>query len=160
MENITQYLVIGADGLVYGPVPAETVRQWMAENRVNAFTLVQVAGSGRWTHLYQVPELVGTVGISPRPPVGGTVPAATGAQSASAKIPAGICGVLLGFLGIHKFILGYTGPGLIMLLVSVLTCGLGAPIMWMIGFIEGIIYLTCTDEEFVRRYVYGRRGWF
>ena len=79
---------------------------------------------------------------------------------ASNKIAAGICGILLGSLGIHKFILGYTGPGLIMLLVTVLTCFLASPVMHLIGLIEGIIYLTKTDEEFVRTYVDGRKEWF
>jgi len=69
------------------------------------------------------------------------------------KIAAGICGILLGALGIHKFILGYSKEGLIMLLVSILTCGI-------IGFIEGIIYLTKSDEEFNRVYSTGNKGWF
>jgi len=79
---------------------------------------------------------------------------------ASKKIPAGICGILLGALGIHKFILGYNKQGLIMLLVSILTLGLAAWIMGIIGLIEGIIYLTKSDEEFARIYVQGRKGWF
>jgi TM2 domain-containing membrane protein YozV len=79
---------------------------------------------------------------------------------AATKIPAGICGILLGGFGIHKFILGYTGAGLIMLLVSVLTCFVATPIFGVIGLIEGIIYLTKSDEEFVRTYVDGRREWF
>jgi TM2 domain-containing membrane protein YozV len=79
---------------------------------------------------------------------------------ADKKIAAGICGILLGALGIHKFILGYTTPGIIMLLVTVLTLGLGGFIMGIIGLIEGIIYLTKSDEEFVRIYVDGKKGWF
>jgi len=79
---------------------------------------------------------------------------------AEKKIAAGICGILLGTLGIHKFILGNTTPGIIMLLVSVLTLGIASPIMGLIGLIEGIIYLTKSDEEFVRIYVQGRKGWF
>jgi TM2 domain-containing membrane protein YozV len=79
---------------------------------------------------------------------------------AEKKIAAGICGILLGALGIHKFILGYTKQGLIMLLVSILTLGLAAGIMALIGLIEGIIYLTKSDEEFVRIYVQGKKGWF
>ncbi len=79
---------------------------------------------------------------------------------ADKKIAAGICGILLGALGIHKFILGNTTPGLIMLLVSVLTLGILAPIMGIIGLIEGIIYLTKSDEDFVRIYLQGKKGWF
>jgi TM2 domain-containing membrane protein YozV len=79
---------------------------------------------------------------------------------ASKKIPAGILGILLGSLGIHKFILGYTKEGVIMLLVSLLTFGFGAGIMGIIGLIEGILYLTKSDEEFVSIYVNAKKGWF
>ncbi len=83
---------------------------------------------------------------------------------ASNKIPAGICGIVLGSLGIHKFILGYTTAGIIMLLVSIVgffpTCGLSLYAMALIGLIEGIIYLTKSDEEFVQTYVLNRREWF
>lgn len=76
------------------------------------------------------------------------------------RIAAGVCGILLGALGIHKFILGYSREGLIMLLVSVLTCGIGAIPMSIIGFAEGIIYLTKKDHEFNRIYGDAKRGWF
>lgn len=82
------------------------------------------------------------------------------ANDASKKIPAGICGILLGALGIHKFILGYSTEGLIMLLGTILTCGFGATVTGIIGLIEGIIYLTKTDEEFVNTYVREKKGWF
>lgn len=75
---------------------------------------------------------------------------------AEKKIAAGICGILLGGLGIHKFILGYTKEGIIQLIVSICTCGLGS----IIGLIEGIIYLTKSDEEFVRTYIQNKKGWF
>jgi TM2 domain-containing membrane protein YozV len=79
---------------------------------------------------------------------------------ASKKIPAGLCGILLGSLGAHKFIIGQTTPGLIMLLTTVLTCGVGSFIMHPIGLIEGIIYLTKTDAEFYRQYAVEKKGWF
>jgi len=76
------------------------------------------------------------------------------------KLVAGLLGILLNSLGIHKFYLGYQKEGLIMLLVSVLTCGFGAIVMGPIGIIEGILYLTKSDEEFERTYLIGRKGWF
>ncbi len=79
---------------------------------------------------------------------------------ADKKITAGILGILLGCLGVHKFVLGYTKEGIIMLLVSVLTLGIGAGVMGIIGLIEGILYLTKPDEEFVATYVTGKKGWF
>ncbi len=80
------------------------------------------------------------------------------------KVAAGLLGIFLGWLGIHKFYLGYSKEGVIVLLVSILggvvTCGGAAGVMSVIGLVEGIIYLTTSDEEFERRYVQGRRGWF
>ncbi|MFZ9628339.1 MAG: TM2 domain-containing protein [Ilumatobacteraceae bacterium] len=76
------------------------------------------------------------------------------------KLAAGICGILLGGLGIHKFVLGYTKEGLIMLLTGLLTCGIGTAVWSVIGLVEGIIYLTKSDDEFYRTYVAGRKGWF
>ena len=75
---------------------------------------------------------------------------------AEKKLPAGICGILLGWLGIHKFILGYTKQGIIQIIISVVTCGAGA----IVGVIEGIIYLTKSDEDFVKTYIKNKRGWF
>jgi len=78
------------------------------------------------------------------------------------RIVAGVLGILLGFLGIHKFYLGYTKQGLIMLLVSILTSWtwIGPPIIWTIGLIEGIIYLVKSDEDFYATYVQGKKKWF
>ncbi len=83
----------------------------------------------------------------------------TNSPDASKKVAAGICGILLGALGVHKFILGYTSEGVIMLLVSLLTCGILSPIMGIIGLIEGIIYLTMSDEQFINTYVLNKKGW-
>ena len=82
------------------------------------------------------------------------------ARGANKKVAAGICGILLGPFGVHKFILGYQTEGVIMLLVSLLSCGMLAVVMQIIGIVEGIMYLTKSDEEFVRTYVEGRKGWF
>ena len=68
--------------------------------------------------------------------------------------------MLLGGLGIHKFYLGFTGAGVILLLATVLTCGVGWFIAATIGIIEGIIYLTKTDEEFEEMYVVNQKQWF
>ena len=68
---------------------------------------------------------------------------------------AGILAILLGYLGIHKFYLGYTKEGVIQLLLG-LAFGIGG----IIGVIEGIIYLTRDDEEFYQTYQIGYKGWF
>ena len=51
----------------------------------------------------------------------------------SNRLVVGVCAIIFGFLGVHKFIL---------------------------GFIEGIISLTKSDEDFINRYVEEKRGWF
>jgi TM2 domain-containing membrane protein YozV len=158
------YKIIGADGQQYGPITAEQLRRWIAENRVNGQTLTQSEGAADWMPLSTIPEFVNDLRPVPptfgAPPLSGLAPSPVITAKASNKIAAGICGILLGALGIHKFILGYTGPGLILLLVTVLTCGIGAAVTSLIGLIEGIIYLTKSDEEFVRIYIDGRREWF
>jgi TM2 domain-containing membrane protein YozV len=77
-------------------------------------------------------------------------------DTANKKMVAGLLGILLGSLAIHKFYLGFTGTAVIQLLVSIFTCGLGG---W-IGIIEGIIYLTKSDEDFHRQYVIEQKQWF
>ncbi|HFK5521327.1 TPA: TM2 domain-containing protein [Elizabethkingia anophelis] len=72
------------------------------------------------------------------------------------KVAAGVLGILIGSLGIHKFYLGYTKAGIIQLIATFVTCGIAS----VIGLIEGIIYLTKSDEEFDRTYVQGKKEWF
>jgi TM2 domain-containing membrane protein YozV len=74
-------------------------------------------------------------------------------------VVAGICGILFGAFGVHKFILGRTWQGMTMLLVTVLSFFLAYPLMHFLGFVEGMIYLIKDDEEFYRDYIVGRRGW-
>jgi len=80
------------------------------------------------------------------------------------KILSGILAILLGGFGIHKFILGYTKEGIIMLAVTLviggITCGIGATAVWIIGLVEGIIYLTKSDEDFYNTYQVGKKPWF
>jgi TM2 domain-containing membrane protein YozV len=76
------------------------------------------------------------------------------AGSSGKRVTAGILAILLGGIGVHKFFLGYTTAGIIHLLL----CWTGIP--GLIGLIEGIIYLTKTDEQFDATYVTGRKAWF
>jgi TM2 domain-containing membrane protein YozV len=89
---------------------------------------------------------------------------------ADKKIAAGICAIVLGSFGVHKFILGYQQEGIILLAVTVvawilaiITCGIATPLILVpsiIGVVEGIMYLTKSDEEFVQTYVIGKKPWF
>jgi len=61
-----------------------------------------------------------------------------GAPGEKTRIVAGLLGVLLGGFGIHRFYLGYTGIGIVQIIVTLCTFGLGA--LW--GFIEGVLILV------------------
>ena len=71
------------------------------------------------------------------------------------KLVAGILGILFGGLGVHKFYLGYITAGVIQLVITLLTCG---SIGSLIGLIEGIMYLTKSDDEFESVYVNGDKS--
>lgn len=100
-----------------------------------------------------LPQIGGYQPIQP-PPAYGAVQDWK-ALGADKKLVAGICGIVVGAFGVHKFILGYTNEGIIQLVLG-LCFGIGG----IIGIIEGIIYLTKSDEEFVRTYIQNKRGWF
>jgi TM2 domain-containing membrane protein YozV len=74
----------------------------------------------------------------------------------SKRSTAGIFALLLGGIGVHKFYLGYTTEGILQILLTIFTCGLGG----IVPMIEGIMYLTKSDQEFVTTYQVNRKGWF
>lgn len=102
--------------------------------------------------------------MQPAPQYGAKIP------GAEKKIAAGLCGILLGGFGVHKFILGYQQEGLIYLgmfaasfIIAIITCGIGGflvAIPGILGLVEGIIYLTKSDEEFVQTYIVNKKPWF
>ena len=81
-------------------------------------------------------------------------------EASNKKLAAGLLAIFLGSLGVHKFVLGYNTAGLIMVLVTVLTCGVAGFVMGVIGIIEGIIYLTKTPQEFELTYLQNSKEWF
>lgn len=75
---------------------------------------------------------------------------------AEKKILAGILGIILGGLGVHRFVLGDAKGGILRIIITVVTFGFGG----IIGFVEGIIYLTKSDEDFVESYINQKKAWF
>ncbi|RBP85946.1 TM2 domain-containing protein [Rhodobacter sp. 140A] len=76
---------------------------------------------------------------------------------------AGLLAIFLGGLGIHKFYLGYTGAGIIMLLCSLfgaILLFIPTFVIGIVALVEGIIYLTKSDQEFYETYEVGKKAWF
>jgi len=103
-----------------------------------------------------LPQVAGYQPIQPPTPMYGGEVQDWKRLGADKKLTAGICGILVGGFGIHKFILGYTTEGIIQIVLTFITCGIGS----VIGLVEGIIYLTKSDEDFVRTYIQNKKGWF
>lgn len=87
----------------------------------------------------------------------------------SKKIMAALTAIFLGHFGVHKFVLGYKKEGIILLSVTLGLVFLGfcifltwilLPIVFMVSFIEGIIYLTKSDQDFVNTYQINKKAWF
>ncbi len=85
------------------------------------------------------------------------------AAADSKRMVVGLLAIFLGWLGIHKFMLGYNVPGVILLVMGLLgfvTFGLTWFAAGVVGLIEGIIYLTKSDEDFRQIYVENQKPWF
>jgi TM2 domain-containing membrane protein YozV len=84
------------------------------------------------------------------------------------RVTAALLAIFLGGVGAHKFYLGYGSAGALMLvgtIVGIITAifligFIFLAIVGAIAFIEFIIYLTKSDEDFDRIYVQGRKSWF
>ena len=79
------------------------------------------------------------------------------------RVAAGVLGILLGGLGLHKFYLGYAKEGVIHLIiffVGMIPFFLGTLAISVVGLIEGIIYIAKTQEEFEETYIVNTRPWF
>ena len=64
-------------------------------------------------------------------------------EAVKSKVAAGLLGIFVGGFGIHRFYLGYTGIGIIQIIVTIFTFGIGG--LW--GFIEGILILAGTMKK-------------
>ena len=92
-------------------------------------------------------------------------------QSSKSKVAAGLFAIFLGGFGVHKFYLGYAAEGGILLGAN-LVCAFVLPwftfglswfvnsAIWIICLIEGILYLTKSDEDFYNMYVLNKKPWF
>ena len=74
------------------------------------------------------------------------------------KYVAALLAFVLGYFGAHKFYLGRTTAGIVMLVGTCIV--ITAPLVALIAFIETIIYLVKSDQSFYEDYVVGGKSWF
>ena len=159
--------------------------QQLAAMGLRPDTLVWCEGMPQWQPAGSVAALQPFLSAQPVPqpgpypagpaPIGYATPGfapqyVTQSDISGKKIAAGICGILIGTFGVHKFILGLTGGAVTMLVISLVclllfpfTCGMSIfalPVMHIIGLVEGIIYLSKSDAEFYQTYMVQKRQWF
>ena len=90
-------------------------------------------------------------------------PLTSNSASGVNRTVAGLLAIFLGAFGIHKFIMGYPGQGIIMLIgvfAGFATSGLSTVATAIVGIIEGITYLSMTDAMFEETYIIGKKEWF
>ena len=139
------------EGEDFGPIPRPELDQWAAEGRLNADCQVLKEGAEQWqwaTDLYpELEEEAAETGPEIEQPA--VESAAAGAAdeagvSDKKKIVAALLALIcLGGFGAHRFYLGYTTIGIIQIVVTVCTGGIGA---WW-GIIEGILILVGTIDK-------------
>ena len=137
-----------------GPVLFDALKTMARDGRLRREDLVWNETLATWITAGSVANL-----FEPQDPPSLPLPPVTRAADGT-RVVAALCGIFLGFFGVHKFVLGLNTAGLIMLGVTIATCGFGGLLMHSIGFIEGVIYLTASDEMFYQRYIIEKKEWF
>lgn len=92
--------------------------------------------------IFPVPVAAGGLpAIGTRPPMSG---------DEHNRIAAALLAFFLGPLGVHRFYLGRTGSGVLMLVLSITVIGLLITGPW--ALVDFMRYLLMSDREFARRY--------
>ncbi|MGN1273798.1 MAG: NINE protein [Thermoguttaceae bacterium] len=83
-------------------------------------------------------------------------------KNAKDKTTAGLLALFLGAIGIHQFYLGNSTSGILRIVIFTVGAlvAIGPFITSIIALIEGIKYLTMSDEDFEETYVQNKRAWF
>lgn len=147
---MANYTIIGGDGRQYGPVPTEELRKWIAENRLNAKSLVQQEGTAEWRPLGDFAELADAFGANPpTPPVATPINRAAWADQILAR-PAELCArdcLAAGFQFFGKNFGFVLGAVLLMFFLNVLielVPLLGGIVRLLLtGVLSGGLYLAC-----------------
>jgi TM2 domain-containing membrane protein YozV len=153
----------------HGPISTGELKDLAAAGKLLPDDLVWKEGMENWTAAGKVKGLLPGAGaaavIEPAPstraPTSDHRPsAAPSGDLSNRQLAVGLAALVGGALGLHKFILGDNMTGLIRLVVSLATFGVGWAILTIIGMIEGVIYLRMSAEEFHETYVVGKKSWF
>lgn len=97
------YKILGGDGKEYGPISSDTLRQWIAQGRVNAQTQVLAEGAANWQPLCAIPEFAGLSGSGTPAEATSAASVSDGASCEAAHAlanPAGWALMIVGILGI------------------------------------------------------------
>jgi TM2 domain-containing membrane protein YozV len=132
-------IVTGDDGRRYSFRPKDWADR--GEPAVGMYVDFESAES-RALSIFRVPAPL------PVQPAGATAPAA--ARNDRNKLIAAILAFALGPLGIHRFYLGRTGSGIVMLVLTCTLIGLLISAPW--ALIDMVRYLVMSDDEFAARY--------
>lgn len=125
----------------------------MSENELLAYnptpnTMVWHEGLAEWQPVYKFPELMARISEQNGVPRNPHIPPTFG-RTGKDRIAAGLLAIFLGFFGVQYFYVGKTAGGIYCLLLSIITCGI-----WeVVSFIQGILMITMTQQEFENKYV-------
>ena len=118
-----QYMVTGMDGKEYGPSDVETLKSWVAENRLAPHTILRDFNTGQTMPASSVPGLFSSGGPSNVPPIAGAYPRGTtpmiaassgneGGGAFAGVVIRSVLGVILFFV-LHGIGLIVAGSGMI-----------------------------------------------
>lgn len=152
------------------PVPQAMLVNLIASGEVGPDDHVWCATMSTWDVVSRVPQLA-AFALPSMPGAGagpfvvngpratpGAVDSAEYRSFVSKKTGAGLLALFLGNLGVHKFMLGLTTGGLTMLLLFLLLIPI--PFLTVVSFVEGVIYLSKSDEAFYQDYAVRKKQWF
>lgn len=94
------YKIIGQDGKEYGPITAEQLRRWIAENRVERQTPIFVDGAKDWTFVGLLPEFAAHFAGGTPPPIAPLKPGTSAAGQMAKTNSFATAGLVFGILSV------------------------------------------------------------